>query len=106
MAFTPEQQARIDRAESIINAVTHQIIRELGVVVLPAFEVRNIKLPDHRTRMETEARFDYAVIADWQPPQTEPIEYPEQDEDNKPHEATINAVIDGIRGAIQRDNGR
>lgn len=79
MELTPEQQARVDR----VRAILHYACEQNGVVPIAVTTPQTIRLPDGNTRTEVTAQLDFAVVANWQPPQSEPIQYPKEDTDNE-----------------------
>lgn len=89
--FTPEQQARIDRFEAIVRFASQQT----GVVQVTTMKAQIMRLNDGTPRTEVTAVIEPAIVANWQPPQPEQIEYPSEDNNHEtptPDSVSANGV--------------
>lgn len=86
--LTPEQ--RIERFQALVNAA----IKYTGVNLKPVIKPRMLG-----DVLQAEVELAFVLVKDWQPPQSEPINYPEDTD----HENPIPVSANGHAADIQRD---
>lgn len=89
MAFTSEQQARIDRFNAILQFASQQT----GVVQVPRTSSVDLRLPDGTPRTEVTAVIECALLANWQPPQPETKDYPKDEDNENPLPVSANGAV-------------